>query len=510
MRVVTVEQMQRMDSTQIAKNTPGRVLMDRAGKAVAKRCQTMMESKKFSALVLAGGGNNGGDGWVAARYLKASGASVLVLSLSDNLTEDSKYHFDLAIDNGVDNIAWDGREQYFENCDIIIDALLGTGSRGAPRGKYRSAIEAANRSGKPILAVDIPSGVSGDTGESEGVSICADVTVTMATPKIGHIVYPGRSKTGELFVADIGIDTKSDPYPDIWLFQLDQARRLLPPRKPDGHKGDFGKGYILAGSAGMSGAAALTSLAFMKSGGGLAYLGTSERVIAEISPHTLEIVKHPLPSSGKFGSISKRALGEIKKRIVDMDVIAIGPGLARHHETRDMIKTLVKWDDIVRVIDADGINALSQEELPLCGQAILTPHIGELSRLLDISVSDILSDRFMKADEWAKYINAILLIKGSPTLIADPSGKIFVTTSGNSGMATAGSGDVLTGVISSFAAQGLEPFEAAALGAFVHGVAGDMASVSRGQRGMTARDILEHIPDALMLIEDEDYSSSSC
>ena len=500
--VVTVEQMQKMDQKTIANGTDGKILMDRAGKMVAEMCASIMEGKDFFALILAGAGNNGGDGWVCARYLHEMGVKVLVISMTSDIKNYSKYHFDLSQQLPVQYTLWEESEQFFNDADIVIDALLGTGTKGAPRGKFAKAIEMANSSGKPIIAVDIPSGVDGNTGQIPGIAIDADYTVTMACPKIGHLVYPGRANTGDLNIAEIGIDTQSNDV--LELLQLSDAKSLLPIRHADGHKGSFGKAYIVAGCFAMSGAAAITSLAYMRSGAGLAYLGTSKEVIDQIAGATLEIVKHPIPSVGKFGAISLRALGEIHKKLKDVNSLIIGPGLGNHHETAKMVIRLLEKNELPTVIDADALNFIAGKDIKLNCPTIMTPHCGELSRLLDISVDEINRDKFQKASLWAEKLNAVLVIKGSPTIIAQPLGKTTIITCGNDGMATAGSGDVLTGIIGGFLAQGLKTIDAAQLGVFVHGVAGDVASVELGKRGMTATDILNYLPNALQIIESDE------
>ncbi len=508
--------MQRLDKATIDSGIAGEVLMERAGEFVAEETNDYINSQKSNVLVLVGGGNNGGDGFVAARLLHDKGISVNVLCLSreEKLQGDALLNYNRLLDSGltplfIDEID-DSIVNFFAMTDIIIDALLGTGAKGAPRNLYADIIELANKSEKPILAVDIPSGVMGDTGKTFGVAIDAETTVTFGYSKIGQFIYPGREKTGKLKVCDIGIipELIDNEKLDLRLNTYEEMKKLIPKRPKDGHKGTFGKGYILAGSQELSGAAIMTSLSFLRAGAGLAYLGIPRSIEPIVSSRALEVISHPLPEIKKRGALSTRALGEIHKRLPEMDAAIIGPGMGSHHETIETVIKLMKKLELPCIVDADGLNALAKcDEKDIFknikADTIFTPHPGELSRLIDMPIDEIEKNKFHKASEWAKKLNTILIIKGSPTLIAIPEGPVYLNLTGNDGMATAGSGDILSGILGSLLAQGLKAFEAARLGVYLHGIAGDIASEEIGKRSMIASDMLEFIGDAFWYLENE-------
>lgn len=509
MRIVDVETMQRLDKATIDSGIPGEVLMERAGRFVADEAKKILTKGKV--LILAGGGNNGGDGFVAARVLHNAGFNVNVLCLSkeDKLSKDAMLNYYKMVDVGLSSYFIDEANgdlsSFFGFADLIIDSLLGTGTKGAPRGIYAKVIELANQSQKPIIAVDVPSGVIGDTGAVPCLAIKAAVTVTFGYPKIGHFVYPGREHTGELLVRDIGIlpDLIDKEKQCLVLNTPEDINQLIPQRAKDGHKGTFGKGYILTGSRHFSGAAILTSLAFMRSGAGIAFVGMPQTIVPVVASRAIEAIPHPLPDVGRQGALSKRALGEIHKKLPDMNACIIGPGLGSHHETVETVVRLLQKIDLPTLVDADGLNALAKYDNPkifgeIKAPTVFTPHPGELSRLLKTSIPEIAERRFYDAPIWAGKLNTVLVIKGSPTLIAEPDGRVFVNITGNDAMATAGSGDVLSGIIGGLLAQGLSPIDAARLGVFLHGTAGEIASQKHGNHATIASDILNSIGEAYL------------
>lgn len=524
MRLCTTSQMKNLDRLTIEKyGIPGDVLMERAGRWVALVAVNLIESDIMKRIVvLAGRGNNGGDGWVAARYLRKAGfnVSVVLVADPDKLAGDAKLNFERALESGVE---WLRFEDEIPEADLYIDALLGTGITGAPRGEIAKAIEKLNTKTKKdksfIIAVDIPSGVNTDDGSAPDPVVDAYATVTFGFPKLGQFIHPGRGKVGKLYVADIGLSAKAmDETPVTFeLSTLLEMRKLLPVRPPDGHKGTFGKGLIIGGSAGMTGAVVMASKAFLRSGAGLCYAAVPRSLVDVVDAGAVETVVLPMPEVRKKRCHTLRALGELHKVVENVDVIAIGPGLGRHHETTEMVRRfLVRLTKPV-VIDADALNALAgykDDIIPrIIAPSVMTPHFGELSRILEMPIDTIKSERFIRAGEWAKYLFTVLVVKGNPTLIAAEGKPVWINPTGNDGMATGGSGDALTGLIAGFMAQGLSPFDAAKLGAFVHGLAGDIAAEYYGRRSMTAMDIVEAIPDAILAdleletLTEKEYSS---
>lgn len=513
MQVVDVDTMRRLDRKTIESGIAGEVLMERAGTSVAKKAADILEQTNGRrVLALTGKGNNGGDGWVAARHLHKMGFEVRVLAVAtDGLKGDALLNFTRARDAGVPTTTVGDindtiMQALFQNTDIILDALLGTGAKGAPHSPYDRLIELANTASHPIVAVDIPSGVNGNSGEAPGMAITATATITFGYAKLGNILYPGRELAGELIVVDIGIlPHLIDEEPIDIRTNNEGITELLPYRDPAGHKGTFGKGYILAGSPGMEGAAILAGKSFLRSGAGLVYLGMPKSVEPVISSAFIEGVKHPLPDVRKSGALSLRALGEIHKRLANVDTLIVGPGLGLHFETRDTVIRLIRKSVLPTVVDADGLNALSQAPDGTLGEitapTVFTPHFGELSRLLKISIEEIEKERILHSQKWAKQLNSTLLIKGNPTVIAQADGTTWLNTTGNDALATAGAGDVLTGLIGGFIAQGLSPLNAARLGTHIHGRAGEIAAEHLGRRSVIAGDILDAVPDAILELE---------
>jgi len=511
MRVCKTEQVRLLDRLTIEKyKIPGETLMERAGRFVAIVADMVLkEIEGRKTVVFVGKGNNGGDGFVAARYLQKLGYNVEIILLTepekikgDALLNYEKIDTDKIILRKFDNSEIDA--------DVIIDALLGTGISGAPRGDIAKAIDVINRSrenGAYVVSVDIPSGVNGDTGAADGVAVSADFTVTFGFAKVGQFLHPGRDLTGSLVIADIGLDNraKSEVPIDYEFATIQEIAELLPERPPDGHKGTFGKGLIIAGSAGMTGAAVMSGLSFLRSGAGLCYSAVPRSLVDVVDTNAIEVVVLPMPEVRKKRCHTTRALGELHKHARDVDAVAIGPGLGTHFETREMVRRFLSKVQKTIVIDADGLNALAGEiddTIPkITAPSVMTPHLGELSRLLEIPIEQIAKNKLENAKDWAKLLFTTLVIKGNPTIVADENEILHIIPIGNDGMATAGSGDVLTGLITGFLAQGLKPFDAARVGTYIHGLAGEIASQRLTRRAMIATDILDAIPDAMTTLE---------
>ncbi len=518
MRVCTGDEMRRLDALTIGKyGIPGENLMERAGRWVALIAGNILkENSGGNAVVISGKGNNGGDGFVAARYLKKLGYDVKVIVVGEpsSLKGDALLNFNRLSEAELGYEVFDGEIPFG---DIYIDAILGTGISGAPRGNIAKAICALGEEAKkgiPIVSVDIPSGVNGNNGAVEGDSVFADATVTFGFPKIGQILYPGKSRVGELFIADIGIDKRAEAEVPITteVATMPDIFGLLPQRPQDGHKGTFGKGLIIAGSAGMTGAAVLSGISFLRSGAGLCYAAIPRSLVDIVDGVATEVVVLTMPEVRKRRCHTVRALGELHKYAKTVNAIGIGPGIGRHRETAEMVRRFLVKIQTPIVIDADALNALvgcNDDVIPqITAPSVMTPHHGELARLLGTTTDNVAKNRFTNAKEWAKQLFTILVIKGNPTIVADETQVVWLNPTGNDGMATAGSGDVLTGLITGFIAQGLSPFDAARIGTYIHGLAGDIAAQNFTKRAMIAGDIADAIPDAISITEFEPILSS--
>lgn len=509
-KLLTAEQMRQTDRFAIRKlGIPGIVLMENAGRAVADRAERMLEGcGNRKILILCGKGNNGGDGFAAGRHLANRGFEVLFMLAGDRkeIRGDAGINLGIAETMGLPVIRMTGKRSLLRagRPALVIDALLGTGFSGKVSGIFLDAIQWMNASDVPVLSVDVPSGLNCDYGTFDPECVQADATVTLAEIKRGSILPPGREKCGCLTVADIGIPAgvKGLPSADAHLLQEEDIRSWLPERPPDAHKGNFGKILFLAGSTGMTGAAVLSTTACLRSGAGLVLLGIPSGLNPVLEGTCTEVLTRPLPSTPE-GSLSLEAEPEILRLLSWADVLALGPGLGTHPETRELVRRVVRRCRLPIVIDADGLNALAGFAgwNDLKSAKILTPHCGELSRLTGLQPGDVLKNRFETVREWSGRLASVLVLKGSPTLIGIPGGAVYVSATGNSGMATAGSGDVLTGLIAGFLGQGCGPLHAAACGVFLHGLSGDLAADRMGERPLIAGDLISNLPDAFRAIE---------
>ncbi|MCR4402101.1 MAG: NAD(P)H-hydrate dehydratase [Firmicutes bacterium] len=488
---------------------PGTVLMENAGRAVADAVKRLLEGTPGRRVcIVAGKGNNGGDGFVAARHLVNSQVRVktFLVGKADEVGGDAKVNLDVLRRMGVDveEIGPDDVHRVrvaASVSDVVVDAIFGTGFKGEPGGYVAQVIDAINESGRPVVAVDVPSGLDASTGKVSASCVKARCTVTFGLPKIGLLLYPGASYAGELVVADIGIPRTflADERLKLNLSTADDVRRCLPVRDPDSHKGSFGKVLVVAGSQGMAGAATLTSLAALRSGAGLVTLAVPKSLQDIVHSRFTEVITRALPET-ESGSVSLQAQALLDGILRGVEALAIGPGLSMHSETAQLVRNVVMTTSVPAVIDADGLNAVAQDPGTLRtskAPVVLTPHPGEMARLTGLSVHEIKRDRLAVAMKAAAQWGKVVVLKGARTVIADPSGEAYINPTGNSGMATAGSGDVLTGLIAGLLAQGMSALAAAVLGTYVHGLAGDIAAARRGEMGMIAGDILECVPEAL-------------
>lgn len=510
MRVVTAEEMRALDRRAITEGgIPGVVLMENAGRSVFEflyeRFQPLRD-RRF--LILCGTGNNGGDGFVTARYLRLHGAQVLVSLVGDpdKIRADARVHFDL-----MRNLGIEPQPPVFGNA-VKVDALLGTGIQGPPREEFAQIIRAMNADRQPTVAVDIPSGVDSDTGATPGEAVRATATVTFAYPKLGMFLAPGANCVGELIVRNIGFDWRILQWDATYFWiRPEDLRSLLPPRPPDAHKGDFGHLLIVGGSRGMSGAVAMAAKAALRMGVGLVTIAVPESAQPLVAAKLDEAMT--LAVAERDGALCTASLAPIAEMAQRCDALCIGPGATQAPEAQELLRTLARYIPKPMVIDADGLNALAASPDALLDHAaptVLTPHPGECARLLGTDTAAVQSDRIGAVRRAAERWGAVVALKGARTLICEGPGSqerrphVAINTTGNPGMATGGSGDSLTGIIGALIAQGLAVFDAARLGVYLHGRAGDLAAAEKGEASLIAGDITDALPRAIRELEGEE------
>jgi hydroxyethylthiazole kinase-like uncharacterized protein yjeF len=504
MRVVLPREMSALDRKAIEGGIPSLDLMERAGKFVAEQARDLVGLCPGKTMaVVAAKGNNGGDGFVAARYLASWGAEVKVFSLGikDGLTADAETNYRRFIAEGgeVVEAAASRLAGEIKTADLIIDAIFGTGFRGTAEGEFAAAIETINASGVPVLAVDVPSGIDAATGALDGPAVKATRTVTFAWPKAGLYLFPGAERAGEIVVVDIGIPLRlidEVVESEIFTIEEDEVASLLPHRSIDAHKGSSGRVLVVAGSPGLTGAAVLCSRAAMRSGAGVVTLAVPASLNPIMEIKLTEVMTLPLPDAGA-GYVSEGALDIVLKKLEDYDVLALGPGLGTAPDTCKAVCALLRKARKPVILDADGINCVAMQ--PDCLSAreqatVITPHPGELGRLLGRSAGDIQTSRMLSAVEASRGFGCITVLKGANTLVASTDGSVHVNTLALASLATAGSGDVLTGCMAALWSQGLGPLQAALCGVFVHGMAAELATHVVGSVGLVAGDIISHLP----------------
>ncbi|NOR82476.1 MAG: NAD(P)H-hydrate dehydratase, partial [Ardenticatenales bacterium] len=380
------------------------------------------------------------------------------------------------------------------HCDCIVDAILGTGLTRNVTGLYGDVVGLINESGKTVFSVDVPSGVHGDTGQVMGTAVRADYTIAFGLPKIGNVLFPGHDLGGKLYVSHISFPPAIYDA-DTFKVAVDHSLRL-PPRDKNAHKGDLGEMLFIAGAPSYYGAPYFAALSSLKAGGGYSRLAAPKSVVPFIASKGSEIVFVPQAETdaGGIALRNKRSLLELSER---MDMVIIGPGLSTEEEPQQLARELVEEIDKPLLIDGDGITALCQDLAIIKERkaaTVLTPHLGEMSRIMGVSVGDINFDKISVLQRTARELNVTIVLKGAHSLIGYPDGHVFVNMSGNSGMATAGSGDVLTGTIAAMFGLGLTLRQAVRKGVFIHGLAGDLAAEDKGEDGITAQDILDYLP----------------
>ncbi len=514
MYLVTASEMQQMDRQTIESfGIPGRVLMENAGLGA-----TRVLFDQFNDIinknvgVIAGRGNNGGDGFVIARYLaqKGSDVTVYLLAESASVKGNAAANLELLAPINVPVVEIPDEQSFLSHKtgmlhqEIWIDAILGTGLKSDVKGYFKKIIEFINALGKPVFSVDIPSGLNSDTGQVCGACIRAQTTATFAFAKTGHILFPGAEYTGYLEIIDIGIpDHIAEKVgPKQHLLTPEMVTAAFEPRPSDAHKGTTGHVLVVSGSPGKTGAAAMTAMSAMRAGAGLVTLAIPESLNPVLETQVLEAMTYPLPET-ENGIIGESSFNKIMDLLSGKKCLAIGPGLGEAAETKKLVHRIIKESPVTIVIDADGLNniagsteILKKAKAPL----ILTPHPGEMARLMDLTTGTVKKDRITCARKFAEKFNVHIVLKGAKTIIAHPEGNIFINPTGNTGMASGGMGDVLTGIIAGLVAQGFSPESAAHTGVYLHGAAADMLAEKIGPFGYLATEVMNAIPGQIKLI----------
>jgi hydroxyethylthiazole kinase-like uncharacterized protein yjeF len=508
MRLVKSAEIQEMDRLTIHEmGIPGVVLMENAARGATR---LFLDHFKPSALtriaVLCGPGNNGGDGYVMARYLHNKGfkMTVLVLAPLEKISGDALVNLDLIRTMGLEvrevpaEKEWQTHQSLLDQCDFIIDGILGTGLNAPVRGFYARVIDEVNSSRKPVMAIDTPSGLNADTGQIMGNAVKAELTVTFGFPKVGQLLFPGAELVGRLTRIDIGIPNAVTERirPTYHLVEPDDFSDLFRADKPDLHKGNRGHLLVLAGSTGKTGAATMTAVGALRAGAGLVTLGVPRSLNAILENKLTEAMTTPLPETDD-GSLSLAAEEAIRRLMEGKTALALGPGLSTNAETTALVRRIVDSCPLTMVIDADGLNALAGhlEVLAAVGEkTILTPHPGEMARLLDMTTGQIQADRIGTAEKFVQEQGCFLILKGARSLVAEPGGRVFVNPTGNPLLSSGGTGDVLTGLVAGFAARGWPLAKAALSGTYIHGLAADFLGENMGQFGMLAGELLDAVP----------------
>jgi hydroxyethylthiazole kinase-like uncharacterized protein yjeF len=523
MKIVTAAEMREIDRVTSERfGVPSLVLMENAGNAVYEFVHSRYPLAK-SVGVLCGKGNNGGDGLVAARKLHEAGREVRILLLADP-SELGRDAAEMLNRLGLTWFRAGSREELGSpvarrvfTADVLIDALLGTGFHPPVEGLYADAIRELNASAGPVVAVDIPSGADADAMDDPSEPVVhADAVVTFTAPRPAHVfglptravlAKPGSSTPLPIVVAPIGSPPEAMVSSlDLNLITAEDMVQLFLPRPANSNKGNFGHVLVLGGSLGKAGAAAMAGIAVLRVGAGLSTVGTAQSALSTVAGFHPELMTEPLEETGQ-GTISMRAYERVRTLADKMTVLAIGPGISRHPETSDLVRALVIWSDKSIVLDADGLNAFEGQAEKLNGKGkslVITPHPGEMARLLGCSIAEVQRDRIQTARSFARVHDVIVVLKGHRTLVAKPDGEVWVNTTGNPGMATGGTGDVLTGMTSGLMAQNPQRvFDAVIAAVHLHGLAGDVACERMGEQSLVATDLIAALPEAIRRVRAE-------
>jgi ADP-dependent NAD(P)H-hydrate dehydratase / NAD(P)H-hydrate epimerase len=512
MRVLNTQQMREADRQTIDEiGLPSIVLMENAGRQAVAAMEAAFEDLPTSKVaVLCGRGSNGGDGFVVARTLAQRGIEAMVFLLGGvaEVRGDARVnleilgHVGLTVVEITDAQQWELHFSEISECDLIVDAIVGTGFHGPLTGLLETVVADVNGLGVPVVAIDLPTGVSADSHEVDGEAIEATMTVTLAAPKIPLILPPADAYGGDLVIADIGIPgAVIDELEGPWLELLtrERMRELVPARAADSHKGDFGRVLVIAGSVGRTGAAHLAAIGALRSGAGLVTIATPRSCVATLAMMMPEYMTEGLEETAA-GTIDFNAV----ERVLDLkaDIIAIGPGLGQDPSTSAFVQAIVERSGAPLILDADALNAFTGDPERLTGRdgvdVIITPHPGEMARLLNLSIEQVQADRLEHAREFAAARRVHVVLKGHRTIIAGPEGRSFVNLTGNAGMATGGTGDLLTGMVAAWFAQILDPEGACKLAVYLHGTAGDLAEADEGEVALLPSDIASRLGDAVL------------
>ncbi len=528
LRVATVEQIRKLEADWITGcgDSWGQVLMELAGQQAAKIAYNAWLERPGIVMIVCGGGNNGGDGLVIARYLHLWEVPVAVFLVGSPkepgheqqmTTEEANVNKTIAKNLGIEIKSLSrAAELNLTEATVIVDALLGTGLDRQVVGLFKEVIDRINDARLArelsILAVDVPSGVNSDNGQIMGVAIKADITATFGYLKSGLLCHPAADLCGDLHLIDIGLPPLGDSSPEIALSTVNYIASLIPERMADSNKGTFGTLLTIAGSNGMSGAAFLSSRSSLRAGAGLVLLATAKSVLEHLPPG--EVIYKPLPETDKQ-SIDLAAVKEVFELVKTSSALVFGPGLTLHPQTiafvRQFLQEFLKSkNSLPCLIDADALNALAQfPEIMRTDvkSMVLTPHPKELSRLTGQSTQEIQSNRIISALDAAKKFGAVVVLKGAHSIVASPDNRVFINPTGNASMAKAGAGDVLSGIIGGLLAQKLSPFTAAVAGTYIHGLAGEIASVELGMASVLANDISMNVASALEQIINKEPST---
>uniref|UniRef100_A0A7V6A383 Bifunctional NAD(P)H-hydrate repair enzyme n=1 Tax=Desulfobacca acetoxidans TaxID=60893 RepID=A0A7V6A383_9BACT len=509
MKLVSAGHMRELDRRTIEDlGVASLVLMENAGRSTYQILRREFPGLTGPVVVLAGRGNNGGDGFVVARYLANDGIPVTVylVAARDQVQGDALANLKILTKLNVEVVEIVGDDRlndllhHMSRAELVVDALLGTGLNSPVQGRIAAVIDRVNRTRTPVLAVDIPSGLSADTGEPLSAAVKAEVTVTYGFPKIGQIVPPGRDLVGRLWQVDIGIPAAFAKDAGTELAEAAGMRALLPARPFASHKGTFGHLVVAAGSEGKTGAAAMSSEADLRTGAGLVTLAVPAGLLDILAAKLTEAMTLPLPEAAGARALGEAALSPLNDFLADKTAVALGPGLGTHPETQALVRNLVRNCPLPMVVDADGLNALAGHLQVLkasAGPRILTPHPGEMARLLGSTPKEVQSRRLDAAREVAKAHGVWVVLKGAQTVVAEPGGHLSLNPTGNPVLASGGTGDVLTGLIGGFLAQRMPPWDAARLGVYLHGLAADYLAEVIGPRGHIAGDLIAVLPELL-------------
>ena len=511
MKVLTSEQMKEIDRTAIEDlGIIGPILMENAGLQIAMEIMDCFPDINYEEIVIvAGKGNNGGDGFVVARHLYNQGCRphVLLLAKMKELRGDAGLNAGIAQKIGVKiseaptEKEWRNHKKALKKATIVLDAIFGTGLAKPAKGLHARAIEDINTSEAYTIAVDIPSGLSSDSFQIIGPCVEADLTITLAAPKIAHVFPPAEEIVGELVVADISVPPELFKHDRLKL-ELVEEEQIIPfflPRESNAHKGDYGHLFILSGSLGKTGASVLAGKAALKLGAGLVTIGTPQSCLPIVARAMVELMTEPLAETPKK-TFSVDALERSLELLQDKDALLLGPGISTHPSTAEFVKALLPRIKVPAVLDADALNILAAKPDLLKSMkktAIVTPHPGEFARLLNLSTKEVIEKKLELAPQFAQEYGVYLVLKGYRTLICTPDGKTYINPTGNPGMATAGTGDVLSGMIASMIIQEKDPLLATLAAVFVHGLSGDVGAQRIGEKALTAGKLITYLPTAI-------------